>query len=73
MAAADVHYFHTQSSSSFCDNPFGTLQKRLAKEARTQELQVKNAALGKKVKEPQASKGMRGRGEALFYRVTCKV
>ncbi|XP_034687115.1 DNA topoisomerase 6 subunit B isoform X2 [Vitis riparia] len=47
-------------------------EKRLAKEARTQELQAKNAALGKKVKEPQASKGMKGRGEASFYRVTCK-
>ncbi|KAJ9697907.1 hypothetical protein PVL29_007152 [Vitis rotundifolia] len=47
-------------------------EKRLAKEARTQELHAKNAALGKKVKEPQASKGMKGRGEASFYRVTCK-
>lgn len=49
------------------------LQKRLAKEARTQEMQAKNIALGKKVKETQPSKGIKGRGEASFYRVTCKV
>lgn len=48
-------------------------QKRLAKEARAQEIQAKNAALGKKGREPAASKGMKGRGEASFYRVTCKV
>ncbi|KAL5765027.1 hypothetical protein ACOSP7_017336 [Xanthoceras sorbifolium] len=47
-------------------------EKRLAKEARVQEVQAKNAALGKKVKEPAAPKGMRGRGDASFYRVTCK-
>lgn len=49
------------------------MQRRAAKEARAQELQAKNAALGKKVKEPAASKSMKGRGEASFYRVTCKV
>ncbi|XP_021642103.2 DNA topoisomerase 6 subunit B isoform X3 [Hevea brasiliensis] len=47
-------------------------EKRLAKEARAQEMQAKNAALGKKVKEQPAAKGMKGRGEASFYRVTCK-
>lgn len=49
------------------------MQKRLAKEARAQEIQAKNAALGKKVKETPAPKGIKGRGEASFYRVTCKV
>ena len=49
------------------------MQKRLAKEARAQEIQAKNASLGKKVKEVQAPKGIKGRGEASFYRVTCKV
>jgi predicted membrane protein len=48
-------------------------QKRLAKQARAQETQAKNASLGKKVKEPPVSKGMKGRGEASFYKVTCKV
>ncbi|KAJ1424422.1 Ribosomal protein S13-like, H2TH [Sesbania bispinosa] len=47
-------------------------EKRLAKEARAQEIQAKNAALGKKVKDTPASKGFKGRGEASFYRVTCK-
>uniref|UniRef100_A0A2P2LAL6 DNA topoisomerase 6 subunit B n=2 Tax=Rhizophora mucronata TaxID=61149 RepID=A0A2P2LAL6_RHIMU len=47
-------------------------EKRLAKEARAHETQAKNIALGKKVKETTASKGMKGRGEASFYRVTCK-
>ncbi|KAF8041154.1 hypothetical protein BT93_B3163 [Corymbia citriodora subsp. variegata] len=47
-------------------------EKRLAKEARNQEIQAKNAALGKKVKEPTPTKVMKGRGEASFYRVTCK-
>ncbi|XP_030458646.1 DNA topoisomerase 6 subunit B [Syzygium oleosum] len=46
-------------------------EKRLAKEARNQEIQAKNAALGKKVKEATPAK-MKGRGEASFYRVTCK-
>lgn len=50
-----------------------TMQKRLAKEARAQEIQAKNAALGKKVKETPAPKVFKGRGEASFYRVTCKV
>jgi len=49
------------------------MQKRLAKEARAQEMQAKNAALGKKVKETHAPKVGKGRGEASFYRVTCKV
>lgn len=52
---------------------FHAMQKRLAKEARAQEQQAKNAALGKKVKEPSATKGVKGRGEASFYRVSCKV
>ncbi|KAI4383681.1 hypothetical protein MLD38_009489 [Melastoma candidum] len=47
-------------------------EKRLAKEARTQEIQAKNAALGKKIKEPTSAKGIKGRGEASFYRVACK-
>ncbi|KAK6925689.1 DNA topoisomerase VI, subunit B, transducer [Dillenia turbinata] len=47
-------------------------EKRLAKEARTQEIQAKNAALGRKVKESVAPKGIKGRAEASFYRVTCK-
>ncbi|XP_071909515.1 DNA topoisomerase 6 subunit B isoform X2 [Coffea arabica] len=47
-------------------------EKRLAKEARIQEIQAKNANLGKKVKEPVASKAMKGRGETSYYRVTCK-
>ncbi|XP_057956187.1 DNA topoisomerase 6 subunit B isoform X1 [Malania oleifera] len=47
-------------------------EKRLAKEARNQEIQAKNAALGKKFKEPSAPKAIKGRGEASFFRVTCK-
>ncbi|KAK1259723.1 DNA topoisomerase 6 subunit B [Acorus gramineus] len=47
-------------------------EKRLLKEARLQEIQTKNAALGKKVKEVSSLKGLKGRGEASFYRVTCK-
>ncbi|ESW22398.1 hypothetical protein PHAVU_005G150500 [Phaseolus vulgaris] len=47
-------------------------EKRLAKEARAQEMQAKNAALGKKVKETHAPKVGKGRGEASFYKVTCK-
>ncbi|XP_057472851.1 DNA topoisomerase 6 subunit B isoform X1 [Actinidia eriantha] len=47
-------------------------EKRLAKEARNQEIHAKNAALGKKAKEPAAPKAMRGRGETSFYKVTCK-
>uniref|UniRef100_R7W3Y6 DNA topoisomerase 6 subunit B n=1 Tax=Aegilops tauschii TaxID=37682 RepID=R7W3Y6_AEGTA len=46
-------------------------EKRLAKEARFQETQAKNAALGKKVKDTPAARG-KGRGEASFFRVTCK-
>lgn len=52
---------------------FHLLQKRLAKEARTQEMQAKNAALGKKVKESTGVKAIKGRGEASYYKVTCKV
>lgn len=48
------------------------LQKRLAKEARLLEVQTKNAALGKKGKDPVATKAAKGR-EASYYRVTCKV
>ncbi|TYH36477.1 hypothetical protein ES332_D13G267400v1 [Gossypium tomentosum] len=47
-------------------------EKRLEKEARAQEIQAKNAALGKKVKEHAVSKSSKGRGEASFYRVTCR-
>lgn len=47
-------------------------QKRLAKEARFQETQAKNAAVGKKVKAPTAVKPIKSR-EASYYRVTCKV
>lgn len=48
-------------------------EKRLAKEARLQEIQVKNASLGKKGKEPSAStKGPKGRGDASFFKVICK-
>ncbi|PPD67600.1 hypothetical protein GOBAR_DD35521 [Gossypium barbadense] len=43
-------------------------EKRLAKEARAQEIQAKNAAFGKKVKEHAVSKSSKGRGEASFYR-----
>lgn len=46
-------------------------EKRLAKEARYQEMQAKNSSLGKKGKDPPP-KGIKGRGEASFYRVTCK-
>ncbi|XP_049376390.1 DNA topoisomerase 6 subunit B isoform X1 [Solanum stenotomum] len=46
-------------------------EKRLAKEARVLEIQAKNAALGKKVKDPTATKAAKGR-EASYYRVTCK-
>ncbi|CAM8961708.1 unnamed protein product [Rhodiola kirilowii] len=47
-------------------------EKRLAKEARYQEMQVKKAALGKTLREPAAAKGMKGRGEASIYKVSCK-
>ncbi|XP_049364433.1 DNA topoisomerase 6 subunit B-like [Solanum verrucosum] len=46
-------------------------EKRLAKEARVLEIQAKNVALGKKVKDPAATKAAKGR-EASYYRVTCK-
>ncbi|KAL4339854.1 hypothetical protein GQ457_08G002010 [Hibiscus cannabinus] len=44
----------------------------LIEHVESQEIQAKNAALGEKVKEPAVSKGAKGRGEASFYRVTCK-
>lgn len=47
-------------------------EKRLAKEARDQEIQAKNTTLGKKLKETPASKAVKGRGDASFFRVTCK-
>ncbi|KAH0657917.1 hypothetical protein KY289_026665 [Solanum tuberosum] len=47
-------------------------EKRLAKEARVLEIQAKNVALGKNVKDPAATKAAKGR-EALYYRVTCNV
>ncbi|XP_047317906.1 DNA topoisomerase 6 subunit B [Impatiens glandulifera] len=48
-------------------------EKRIAKEVRFQEIQTKNAVLGKKPKEQPAVKAPgKGRGEASFYRVTCK-
>ncbi|KAG5594996.1 hypothetical protein H5410_036228, partial [Solanum commersonii] len=47
-------------------------EKRLAKQARVLEIQAKNVALGKKVKDPAATKAARSR-EASYYRVTCKV
>ncbi|KAL5976033.1 DNA topoisomerase 6 subunit B [Asimina triloba] len=43
-------------------------EKRLAKEARDQEIQAKNAALGKKVKEVTVLKTIKSRGEASFFR-----
>ncbi|KAH0662134.1 hypothetical protein KY284_027065 [Solanum tuberosum] len=49
---------------------FETSKKRLAKEARVLEIQEKNVALGKNVKDPAATKAAKGR-EALYYRVTC--
>ncbi|XP_064973716.1 DNA topoisomerase 6 subunit B-like isoform X2 [Musa acuminata AAA Group] len=53
-------------------NIAGFDNKRLAKEARMQEIQAKNVALGKKLKEPPAIKSGKGRGEASFFKVTCK-
>ncbi|CAH9094688.1 unnamed protein product [Cuscuta europaea] len=46
-------------------------EKRLAKEARIQEVQAKSAASGKKIKEATAAKANKSR-EASYYRVTCK-
>ncbi|KAL0459277.1 UNVERIFIED_CONTAM: DNA topoisomerase 6 subunit B [Sesamum latifolium] len=46
-------------------------EKRLAKEARLQEIQAKNAALGKKAKAPTTMRSIKSR-EASYYRVTCK-
>ncbi|XP_020574924.1 DNA topoisomerase 6 subunit B [Phalaenopsis equestris] len=48
-------------------------EKRLAKEARLQEIQAKNASLGKKMKEPSTNtRGPKGRGETSFFKVICK-
>ncbi|KAH0654674.1 hypothetical protein KY289_032352 [Solanum tuberosum] len=47
-------------------------EKRHAKEARGLEIQAKNVALGKKVKDSATTKAGKGR-EASYYRVTCKV
>ncbi|KAG5594970.1 hypothetical protein H5410_036202 [Solanum commersonii] len=44
----------------------------LADEARVLEIQAKYVALGKKVKDPAATKVVKGR-EASYYRVTCEV
>ncbi|KAG5610138.1 hypothetical protein H5410_021419 [Solanum commersonii] len=49
-----------------------TREKRLANEARVLEIQAKNVALGKKVKDPATTKAVKGR-EASYYRVTCKL
>lgn len=46
-------------------------EKRLAKEARLQEIQAKNASLGKKAKASVAAKSIKSR-EASYYRVSCK-
>lgn len=46
-------------------------EKRLAKEARLQEIQAKNASLGKKAKVPVTAKSIKSR-EASYYRVSCK-
>ncbi|CAI9770554.1 unnamed protein product [Fraxinus pennsylvanica] len=46
-------------------------EKRLAKEARLQEIQAKNASVGKKVKLPTITKPLKSR-EASYFRVTCK-
>lgn len=43
------------------------------KEARASEIQAKNLASGKKNKEPGLSKVLKARGEASYYKVTCKV
>uniref|UniRef100_A0A1D1YNR4 DNA topoisomerase 6 subunit B n=1 Tax=Anthurium amnicola TaxID=1678845 RepID=A0A1D1YNR4_9ARAE len=47
-------------------------EKRLAKEARAQEIEAKKAALGKKFKDPIVTKGAKGRGDTSFFRVACK-
>ncbi|KAG5594968.1 hypothetical protein H5410_036200 [Solanum commersonii] len=46
-------------------------EKRLANEVRVLEIQAKNVALGKKVKDPATTKAVKGR-EASYYRVTCE-
>lgn len=48
-------------------------QKRLAKEAKVQESQAKNLALGKKVKESATGNKTKSRGETAYFKVTCKV
>lgn len=47
-------------------------EKRLAKEARNQEMLAKNCTTGKKLKEPPVAKAIKGRGEASYFKVTCK-
>ncbi|KAH0652713.1 hypothetical protein KY289_030391 [Solanum tuberosum] len=59
-------------TSWHCDFSNYCVYKRLSKEARVLEIQAKNVALGKKVKDPAATKAARS-GEGSYYRVTCKV
>ncbi|XP_042396149.1 DNA topoisomerase 6 subunit B-like isoform X2 [Zingiber officinale] len=47
-------------------------EKRLAKEARMQEVQAKNLTIKKKLKELPVTKSGKGRGESSFFKVTCK-
>ncbi|KAH0880074.1 hypothetical protein HID58_067468 [Brassica napus] len=47
-------------------------EKRLVKEARASEIQAKNLASGKKNKEPGVSRVLKARGEASYYKVTCR-
>ncbi|KAF3325917.1 DNA topoisomerase 6 subunit B [Carex littledalei] len=47
-------------------------EKRLAKEAKIQESQAKNLALGKKVKESVTGNKTKSRGETAYFKVTCK-
>ncbi|KAJ3698325.1 hypothetical protein LUZ61_002030 [Rhynchospora tenuis] len=47
-------------------------EKRLAKEAKVQETQVKNVALGKKVRESATVNKTKGRGETAYFKVICK-
>ncbi|KAG6509177.1 hypothetical protein ZIOFF_034568 [Zingiber officinale] len=45
-------------------------EKRLAKEARMQEVQAKNLTIKKKLKELPVTKSGKGRGESSFFKVT---
>ncbi|KAJ4755073.1 DNA topoisomerase 6 subunit B [Rhynchospora pubera] len=47
-------------------------EKRLAKEAKVQEIQVKNVAFGKKVKESATVNKTKGRSETAYFKVICK-